>query len=107
MTAKCISPGELPPTDRAGTRGTSQVHARDVLAEALVVHLAAATLSAAPVAHAALLVLPWIHGMAEVVGLEVTYDAGRGEIVEGDATYPSIPGASCMRRAMPRNNTSK
>ena len=39
--------------------------------------------------------------MVEVERLEVTYDAGRGEIVERDAAYPTIPGAPRMRRTMP------
>ena len=75
MAAQRVRPSELPPADRARTRGASQVYARDVLAKALVVHLAAAALSAAPAAHVALLVLPRVQRVVEVEGLEVTYDA--------------------------------
>ena len=96
MTAQRVRPGELSPADCARTRSASQVHARDVLAKALVVHLAAATLSAGPAAHAALLVLPGIQRVVEVERLKVTYDARWGEVVECDATDPAIPGTLRM-----------
>ena len=98
MTAQRVRPGELSPADCARTRSASQVHARDVLAKALVIHLSAATLSAGPAAHAALLILPGIQRVVEVERLEVTYDARRREVVECDATDPAIPGTLRMRR---------
>ena len=59
------------------------MHARDVLAQALVVHLAAVAV-AAPAADAALLVLPGVPRAVEMEVLEVANDAGRREVVERD-----------------------